>query len=47
MNFTREPLVETVITAKDGYKLALRNSKGGTQEDFFVDAIEVISFGNS
>ena len=47
MNFTREPLVETVITSKDGYKLALRNSKGGGQEEFFVDAIEVISFGNS
>lgn len=47
MNFTREPLIETVITSKDGYKLALRNSKGGGQEEFFVDAIEVISFGNT
>ena len=45
MNFTREPLIETVISAKDGYKLALRNSKGGGQEEFFVDALEVISFG--
>lgn len=47
VNFTREPLIETVITAKEGYKLALRNSKGGGQEEFFVDALEVISFGNS
>ncbi|MCC5832091.1 MAG: hypothetical protein JJU12_03510 [Chlamydiales bacterium] len=47
MNFTREPLIETVITSKDGYKLALRNSKGGGQEEFFVDAIEVISFGST
>lgn len=47
MNFTREPLIETVITAKEGHKLAIRNSKGGTQEEFFVDSIEVISFGNS
>lgn len=47
MNFTREPLIETVITSKDGYKLALRSSKGGGQEEFFVDAIEVISFGNT
>lgn len=47
MNFTREPLIETVITSKDGYKLALRNSKGGGQEEFFVDALEVISFGNT
>lgn len=47
MNFTREPLVETVITAKDGHKLALRNSKGGGVEEYFVDAIEVVTFGNS
>lgn len=47
MNFTREPLVETVITPKDGHKLVIRNSKGGGQEEFFVDAVEVISFGNS
>lgn len=47
MNFTREPLIETVITPKEGHKLVVRNSKGGGQEEFFVDAIEVISFGNS
>lgn len=47
MNFTREPLVETVITPKEGYKLVVRNSKGGGQEEFFVDAVEVISFGNA
>lgn len=47
MNFTREPLIETVITPKDGYKLVVRNSKGGGQEEFFVDAIEVIAFGNA
>jgi hypothetical protein len=47
VNFTREPLVETVITPKEGYKLVVRNSKGGGQEEFFVDAVEVISFGNA
>lgn len=47
MNFTREPLIETVISAKEGHKLALRNSKGGGQEEYFVDSIEVITFGNS
>ncbi|MEZ5315467.1 MAG: hypothetical protein R3E91_04575 [Chlamydiales bacterium] len=45
MNFTREPLIETIINAKDGYKLVLRNSRG--EEEFFVDAIEVVSFGSS
>lgn len=47
MNFTREPLVETVITPKEGYKLVVRSSKGGGQEEYFVDAVEVISFGKA
>jgi hypothetical protein len=47
VNFTREPLIETVITPKDGYKLVVRNSKGGGQEEYFVDAVEVITFGNA
>ncbi len=47
MNFTREPIIETVITPKDGYKLTIRNSKGGSQEEYSVDAIEIVSFGQS
>lgn len=47
MNFTREPIIETVITPKEGYKLILRNSKVGGQEEYAVDAIEVVSFGHS
>jgi len=47
VNFTREPIIETIITPRDGYKLLVRNSKGGGQEDYFVDALEVVSFGSS
>ena len=47
MNFTREPIIETIISPKDGYKLCVRNSKVAGAEEFFVDAIEVVSFGNS
>lgn len=47
MDFTREPIVETVITPKEGFKLVVRSSKGVTQEEFFVDAVEVVSFGKS
>lgn len=47
MNYTREPIIETVITPREGCKLILRNSKGLQQEDYYVDAVEVISFGNS
>ena len=47
MNFTREPIIETIITPRDGCKLTIRNSKGGSQEEYFVEAIEVVSFGQS
>lgn len=47
MNFTREPIIETVITPKEGYKLVVRSSRGVGQEEYIVDAIEVVSFGHS
>ena len=28
VNFTREPIIETVITPREGCKLVVRNSKG-------------------
>lgn len=47
MDYTREPVIETVITPKEGCKLVIRNSKGVGQEEYFVDAVEVITFGSS
>jgi len=48
VNYTREPIIETVVTPKEGCKLVLRNSKkGNDHEDYLVDAVEVVSFGNS
>ncbi len=47
MDFTREPIIETVVSAREGCKLAIRNSKGVSQEEYFVEAIEVVSFGNA
>ena len=47
MNYTREPLVESVITPKEGCKLVVRCSSGVGQEDYFVDAVEVVSFGQA
>lgn len=46
MDFTREPIIETVITPKEGCKLVVRSSKSAAQEEYFVDALEVVSFGN-
>lgn len=47
MNFTREPIIETIITPREGSKLVIRSSKSNGQEDYFVDAVEVVSFGHS
>jgi hypothetical protein len=47
VDFTREPIIESVITPKEGCKLVIRSSKGAAQEEFFVDAVEVVSFGNT
>ncbi len=46
MDFTREPLIETVITPKEGFKLVIRASSGSAQEEYAVGAVEVVSFGN-
>ncbi|PCI78407.1 hypothetical protein COB21_00815 [Candidatus Aerophobetes bacterium] len=46
MDFTREPIIETIITPKDGYQLLIKNSKAGGSEHV-VDAVEVISFGTT
>lgn len=47
MDFTREPIIETVITPKEGCKIVVRSSKATGQEEYFVDAVEVVSFGSS
>ncbi len=47
MDFTREPIIESVITPKEGCKLVVRSSKAASQEEFFVDSVEVVSFGHS
>ncbi len=47
MNFTREPIIETIISPRDGFKLLVRNSKGGETEEYLVDALEVVSFGQA
>jgi hypothetical protein len=47
VHFTREPIVETIITPKEGYKLSIKSSKGESREEYLVDAVEVISFGQT
>lgn len=47
MDFTREPIIETVITPKEGYKIVVRSSKNPGSEEYFVDAVEVVTFGSN
>jgi len=47
VNFTREPIIETIVSPKDGYKLCIKNSKIAGAEELFVDAVEVVSFGHA
>jgi len=47
VNFTREPIIETIISPKEGYKLLVKCSKGESNEEYSVDAVEVVSFGQS
>lgn len=44
MIFTREPLVETIITAREGASLIVKNTKQDGEE-YSVDAVEVVSLG--
>lgn len=46
MNFTREPIIETVITPREGCTLVVRSSKGAAEE-YYVEALEVVSFGQA
>lgn len=46
VDFTREPIIETIITPKEGHKLVVRSSKNAGQEEYFVDAVEVVTFGH-
>ena len=47
MNFTREPIIETIISPKEGFKLLVRNSKVENGEEYYVDSVEVVSFGHA
>ncbi|NDE63140.1 MAG: hypothetical protein EB053_02160 [Chlamydiae bacterium] len=47
MNFTREPIIESIISARDGYKLSIKSTKVSDTREILVDAVEIVSFGNS
>ncbi len=46
MDFTREPIIESIVTPREGFKLVVRSSKGVAQDEYFIDSVEIVSFGN-
>ncbi len=44
MQFTRQPIIETIITPKEGYKLQVKGTRSD-QSDYQVDALELVLFG--
>lgn len=48
MNYTRDPIIETVITPREGCKLIVRSSRTTEmEEEYSVDALEIVSFGSA
>jgi len=47
LNFTREPIIETIISPKEGNSLLLRSTSSAAREEFAVEAVEVVSFGSA
>ncbi|MCH9621272.1 MAG: hypothetical protein S4CHLAM20_06900 [Chlamydiia bacterium] len=47
MNFTREPILETIISAKEGYKLSIKSTKSEGSAEYLVEAVEVVCFGTT
>lgn len=47
MHFTREPIIESILSARDGYKLVLRNSKTASSAEISAEVIEIVSFAGT
>ena len=45
MDFTREPIIESIIVPADGYKLSVRKA-AQTDEGVLLEAVELVSFQN-
>lgn len=47
MNFTREPIIQTIISAREGNKLKLISTNINTTKEYLVYAVEVVSYGKT
>lgn len=44
MYFTREPIIQTIISAREGYTICVRSL--ATEEDIAVEVVELVTFDN-
>lgn len=44
MHFTRDPIIETIISARDGHKILIRDIHH-VHDEYYVDMIEVVRIG--
>lgn len=47
MHFTREPIIESILSARDGFKLVLKNSKMTSGAEISAEVIEIVSFSGN
>jgi hypothetical protein len=45
VHFTRDPIIETIITARDGHKILIRDVNH-VHDEYYVDIIEVVRLGD-
>jgi hypothetical protein len=45
VHFTRDPIIETIITARDGHKILIRDVNHA-HDEYYVDMIEVVRIGD-
>jgi hypothetical protein len=47
VHFTREPIIESILSARDGYKLVLKSSKTNSSAEISAEVVEIVSFAGS
>jgi hypothetical protein len=47
VHYTREPIIESILSARDGFKLVLKNSKTVSSQEISAEVIEIVSFAGA
>jgi len=47
VHFTREPIIESILSARDGYKLVLKSSKNPSSAEVSAEVLEIVSFSGA